>query len=153
MKLTAQRDINLDDDYVNVKYRELTPEIHQIFQICENVASVLLCEKDNTTQRVDVNDILYIEAVERKSCVYIKDDVFYIPSPLKQLEESLSGRHFVRISKMALINIYKIKSAANGLHFRMTVEMTNGESIVVGRRYREDLIEAINELAKEVSNT
>jgi hypothetical protein len=30
--------------------------------------------------------------------------------------------------------------------------MTNGEKIVVGRRYREDLIEAIEELAKEVSN-
>jgi DNA-binding LytR/AlgR family response regulator len=82
--------------------------------------------------------------------VYTKDEVFYIPKPLKQLEEHLSGLHFVRISKAALVNIFKIKSAANGLHFRMTVEMMNDERIIVGRRYREDLIDAINELAKDV---
>jgi len=152
MKLTAQKDATLDNDYVDVRYRELTPAIHQIFQLCEDNGSVLLCEKDNATYNVDANDILYIEAVDRKSCVYTKEDVYYMAIPLKQLEEVLTGQHFVRISKMALINIFKIKSAANGLHFRMTVEMTNGEKIVVGRRYREDLIEAIEELAKEVSN-
>ena len=152
MKLTAQKDETLDNDYVDVRYRELTPAIHQIFQLCEDNGSVLLCEKDNSTYNVDVNDILYIEAVDRKSCVYTKEDVYYMAISLKQLEEVLTGQHFVRISKMALINIFKIKSAANSLHFRMTVEMTNGESIVVGRRYREDLTQAISELAKEVSN-
>jgi len=150
MKLTARKDITLDDDYVDVRYRELTPAIHQIFQLCEDSGSVLLCEKDNATHKIDVNDVLYIEAIDRKSCVYTRDDVFYMSTPLKQLEESLTGQHFVRISKMALLNIYKIKSIANGLNFRMTAEVTNGEKIVVGRRYREDLIEAINKLAKEV---
>ena len=152
MKLTAQKDATLDNDYVDVRYRELTPAIHQIFQLCEDNGSVLLCEKDGAIHNIDVNDILYIEAVDRKSCVYTKEDVYYMTIPLKQLEEVLTGRQFVRISKMALINIFKIKSAANGLHFRMTVEMTNGEKIVVGRRYREDLIEAIEALAKAVSN-
>jgi len=51
---------------------------------------------------------------------------------------------------MALVNIYKIKAIANGLNFRLTVEMDNGEKVIVGRRYRENLIEVINELAKEV---
>ena len=151
MKLTARKDITLDDDYVDVRYRELTPTIHQIFQLCEDTSSVLLCEKDGVTHNVDVNDILYVEWVDSKCCVYTKDEVLYIPMSLKQLEESLTGQHFIRISKMALLNVYKIKSVANGLHFRMTAEMVNGEKIVVGRRYREDLIEAINELAKEVS--
>jgi len=152
MKLTAQKDITLDDDYVDMRYRELTPAIHQIFQLCEDAGSVLLCEKDNATHKIDINDIFYIEALERKSCVYTKDEVFYLATPLKSLEKSLTGQQFVRISKMALLNIFKIKSVANGLHFRLTAEMTNGEKIVVGRRYREDLIEAIDELAKEVSS-
>jgi len=152
MKLTARKDVNLDNDYVDVRYRELTPAIHQIFQLCEDTGSVLLCEKDNATHNVDINDILYIEAVDRKSCVYTKDDVYYMAIPLAQLEGVLTGQHFIRISKMALVNIFKIKSAANSLHFRMIVEMTNGESIIVGRRYRENLIEAISELAKEVSS-
>jgi len=151
MKLTAQRDEFLDNDYVDVRYRKLTPKIHQIFQICENAGSVLLCEKDSAMHKVDINDVMYIEWVDSRCCVYTKEDVFYLSTSLKQLEESLLKKQFVRISKMALLNVYTIKSLANGLHFRMTAEMENGEKIVVGRRYREDLLEAINELAKEVS--
>jgi len=75
MKLTARKDVTLDDDYVDIRYRELTPAIHQIFQLCEDAHSILLCEKDDATHKVDVNDVLYIEAVDRKSCVYTKDDV------------------------------------------------------------------------------
>ena len=150
MKLTAQKDTTLDDDYVDVKYRVLTPAIHKIFQLCEDTGSVLLCEKDGAIHKIDANDIFYIEWVDSKSCVYTLNEVMFMPNSLKQLEESLAGEHFVRISKMALVNIYKIKTIANGLNFRLTVEMDNGEKVIVGRRYRENLIEVINELAKEV---
>ena len=149
MKLTAQKDINLDDDYVDVRYRELTPAIHQIFQLCEDTSAVLLCEKDGAMNRVDVNDMLYVEAVDRKSFVYTRDDVYIMPTQLSQLEEDLSRRHFVRISKMAMVNIYKIKSVSNGLHFKLTAEMVNGEKVVITRHYRGALLDAIHQLARE----
>jgi len=150
MKLTARKDGTLDNDYVDIRYRELTPTIHQIFQLCEDTSSVLLCEKDGTTHKVDVNDVLYIEAVDRKSCVCTKDDVYTMSTSLSQLEETLVCKNFVRINRMTLLNIYQIKSVSNGLEFRLTAEMTNGEKIVVGRRYRENLVEAINEIAMGV---
>jgi DNA-binding LytR/AlgR family response regulator len=151
MKLTAQKDEALDDDYVDIRYRTLTPAIHQIFQLCEETGSVLLCEKDGATHRVDVNDVLYIEAVDRKSCVCTRDEVFTMPTPLSQLEDALASKYFVRISRMALINIYKIKSVSNGLNFRLTAEMVNGEKIIINRYYRGALLEAIQELAEEVT--
>ena len=112
MKLTARKDETLDDDYVDVRYRELTPAIHRIFEICEDSGSALLCEKNGATHRVDVNDVLYIEWVDSICCVYAKGGMFTMPAPLKRLEEALKGRHFVRISKMALVNVYKIKSVS-----------------------------------------
>ena len=148
MKLTAQKDITLDDDYVDVKYRALTPAIHKIFQLCEDAASILLCEKDGVIHKIDANDVFYIEWVDSRSCVYTMDEVLFMPNSLKHLEESLAGEHFIRISKMALVNIYKIKTISNGLNFRLTLEMDNGEKVIVGRRYREHLLEAINELAR-----
>ena len=150
MKLTARKDTNLDNDYVDVKYREITPTIHKIFQLCEETGSILLCEKDGVTYKVDANDILYIEWVDGRSCIYTKEEVLFMPVSLKNIEDSLKGEHFIRISKMALLNVYKIKSISNGMYFRLIAEMVNGEKIVVGRRYREDLIEAINKIAKEV---
>jgi len=151
MKLTARKDITLDDDYVDVRYRELTPTIHQIFQLCEDTSSVLLCEKDDASHRVDVNDVLYIEAVDRKSCVYTKEEVFIMPTPLSQLEEALKGRYFIRANRMTLINIYKVKSVSNGLNFRLTAEMVNGEKVIINRSYRSDLLRSIKELAEEVA--
>jgi len=151
MKLNARKDITLDDDYVDIRYRELTPTIHQIFQLCEDTGSVLLCEKDNATYKVDVNDVLYIETVDRKSCVYTKDEVFIMPTPLSQLEEALASKYFIRISRVTLLNIYKVKSVSNGLEFRLTAEMVNGEKIIINRSYRSVLLTAIRELAEEMS--
>jgi len=148
MKLTAQKDVTLNDDYVTVQYREITPVIHQIFQLCEGKSFVLLCDKDDATHRVDVNDVLYIESVDRKSFVYTENDVFTIPISLSQLEKDLYERSFVRISRMALVNIYKIKSISNSLNFRLTAEMTNGEKIIINRYYRGALIEMIQEIAR-----
>ena len=150
MKLTARKDANLDNDYVDVRYRELTPEIHQIFQICEYAGSILLCEKDGAEYRIDANDVLYVEWVDSRCCVYTKDDVFTMPIPLKQLEEILEGRYFVRISRNVLVNVYKVQSVSNGLNFRRTAEMVNGEQIVVNRHYRTALSEAIEHLVKEL---
>ena len=150
MKLTARKDEKLDDDYVDIKYRELTPAIHQIFQICENTGSILLCEKDNSTYRIDINDVLYIETIDRKSCVYTKDEVYIMSTPLGQLAEVLKGQHFIRISRMALVNIFKIKSISSRLHYRLTAEMSNGEKVLISRHYRSALEDAIHELAKEL---
>jgi len=151
MKLTTRKDITLDDDYVDIRYRKLTPEIQQIFQLCENANSVLLCEKDNTMYKVDINDVLYIEAVDRKTCVYTEDDVFIISTTLAQLEKSLNKQHFIRISRMALLNIYKVKSISNGINFRLTAEMVNDEKIIINRSFRRALLEAIQQLAEEVT--
>jgi DNA-binding LytR/AlgR family response regulator len=151
MKLTARKDETLDDDYIDIQYRELTPAISEIFKICNEAGLVLLCEKDGATHNVDINDVLYIEWVDNKSCVYTKDEVFIMHTPLSRLEESLKDRHFVRTGKISLINIYKIKSVSNGLYYRLTAEMVNGENVVISRRYRGALLEAIHNLAKEVS--
>ena len=150
MKLTARKDITLDDDYVDVRYRELTPSIYQIFQLCENTSAVLLCEKDDTTYKVDVNDILYIETVDRKSYVYTNDEVLFSPTPLSQLEEELTGKHFVRISRVMIVNIFKIRTISSRLNYRLTAEMSNGEKVLISRHYRSALEEAVNELAKEL---
>lgn len=153
MKLTARKNSKLDNDYIDIHYRELTLVINKIFEICNESSSVLLCEKDEATYHVDINDILYIEWVDNRSCIYTKDDVYTMASSLTQLEESLNNKHFIRISKMALVNIYKIRSVSNGLNFRLNAAMMNGEKITINRHYRGALLTAINDLANDKEAT
>jgi len=150
MKLTTIKDALLEDDFVDVRYRELTPDIHEIIQICQKNPSILICEKEGTSQTVDVHDVLYIEWVDSRCCVYTADDVYTLSVSLSQLESALKDQHFVRISKMALVNLFKVKSVSNGLNFKLTVKIVNGESVMVSRHYRGELLAAINKLAKEI---
>ncbi len=152
MKLISQKDPELDDDYVTIKYRELTPAIEQILHICQGERSVLQCEKEGATHNIDLQDILYLEWVDDRSCVYTKDDVFTMAPSLAALENSLAGRHFVRISRACLCNLFKIKAVSTGLNMRLTAEMVNGERVVVSRHYRDGLLAAIHKLAMEVRN-
>jgi len=153
LKLTARKNPQLDNDYIDIHYRELTPAINKIFEFCNDTGLVLLCEKGDSTHQVDVNDILYIEWVDSRSCIYTKSDVYTIASSLAQLEGLLDNKHFIRISKMALVNIYKIKSVSNGLNFRLNAEMMNGEKITINRHYRSTLLTAINDLASSKEET
>ena len=150
MKLTANKDKSLDDDYIDVKYRELTPAIQQIFQIAESDSFHLLAEKEEATHRVDVHDILYIEHVDNKCFLYTEEEVYHMGVTLSQLENSLKDWDFIRISKMALVNTYKIKSISSGLNYRLTAVMVNGEKVTISRHYRGKLLDAIHALAKEI---
>lgn len=111
----------------------------------------MLCEKDEQTCQIDLNDVFYIEWVDNKCCVCTKDDVFTLGTSLASIEESLKDRHFIRISKMCLCNLFKIKSVSNGLNMRLTAEMANGERVVVSRHYRDGLLAAIHQLARGIA--
>jgi len=150
VRLNAIRDEGAAEDYVEIRYRELTPAIHEIIRICQGGGVVLLCEQNDAIHQVDINDVLYIEWVDGKSCIYTRDAVFTMGASLAALEERLKNSHFVRISKMSLANVFKIRSISNGLNFRLTAEMINGEKIVISRHYRRGLLDAIHNLAKEV---
>lgn len=150
MVLNAHRIPDLTDDYIDVKYRELTPAIDQILQICEGERSVVVCEKDGCRHNVDLHDVLYIEWVDDRSYVYTADDVYMMGASLTALEASLGQRRFIRISRMCLCNLFKIKSVSTGLNMRLTAEMSNGERVVVSRHYRDSLLHAIHKLAGEI---
>ena len=150
MTVNTQKDAQLEDDFVDIKYRELNPAINQILRICEGNNSVLMCEKDGATHHIDLHDVLYIEWVDNKSFVYTKDDVYTMSSSLAALEESLGGRQFIRVSKMCLCNLFKIRSVSTGLNMRLTAEMVNSERVVVSRHYRDGLLSAIHKLAREI---
>lgn len=152
MKLTTQKNPELDDDYIDIKYRELTPVIEQILHICRGERSLLLCEKEGAAHNIDLHDILYIEWVDDRSFVYTKDEIFTMTPSLTSLEASLTDLHFIRISRTCLCNLFKIKAVSTGLNMRLTAEMVNGERVVVSRHYRDGLLTAIHRLAMEVND-
>ena len=150
MKFTISKDEALEDDYVDVKYRELNTTINQIIELCTEGRQTLVGEFEGKKYQIDINDILYVESVDGHSCILTDKMVFTSPQTLMRLEELLCGKDFVRISKPMIVNIRKVKWISSILNMKLMAELSNGERVVINRHYREDMLSAIFKLGKEL---
>ncbi|RZJ66000.1 MAG: response regulator transcription factor [Flavobacterium sp.] len=62
--------------------------------------------------KVDIKDILYIEAERNYSRIHSKDKEYLLVMTLKDLDEKLPPRHFIRIHRSFIVNISQIDEVA-----------------------------------------
>lgn len=87
---------------------------------------------------VDVKQILYIESVDRKTFVYLEEDIVRVEYTLTQLEKILNSIRFFRCSKSMIINIEKVNVLDSLASNRIDATMCNGEHIIISRTYASD---------------
>ena len=151
MILTTSKNDELDDDYVDLKYRKLTPAINQIIDICNQGVHFIWGKLGNQQHKIMSHNILYFEWVDYQSCIYTEEQVYTTKQSVTLLEKQLDGDTFIRVSKQAVINVHKVKSISPAWNMKATVELSNGERVVVSRNYRHQLLVAIYKLDKEVT--
>lgn len=62
--------------------------------------------------KVDIKDVLYIEA-ERNYCrIYSKDKEYLLVMTLKDMDEKLPQRHFIRVHRSFIVNLSQIDEVA-----------------------------------------
>jgi len=94
---------------------------------------------DDTIHILDVYEILYVEAVDRKTFVYTENQVFESDFRLYELEGQLPDSYFFRINKSCIVNLRKIKSLKADLERRIRITMDNGEQLIASRMYADEL--------------
>lgn len=126
-----------DDESLDLRICKMNPKIMQLInQIAANGRHIFGTH-DGSTYKLDLDDIYYIEAVERKVFVYSEDMVCEIPDKLYEIAERLDMYGFVRVSKSVIVNLEKMKSIRPAMgKFMMT--LTNDEQILVSRQYIGD---------------
>jgi DNA-binding LytR/AlgR family response regulator len=68
---------------------------------------------NNSMVKVDIKDILYIEA-ERNYCrIYSKNKEYLLVITLKDMDEKLPAKHFLRVHRSFIVNISQINEIAN----------------------------------------
>lgn len=149
MILNVEKIPSLNDDFVHIKYRELTPTIKSVITLCKGESGWLPCYDNGCVHNIDINDIYYIEWVDNKCCICTKDNVYTSSMSLSKIENSLSEYSFVRISKAVIVNVYKVRWISSGLNMKLIAELTNGEKVVINRHYRPNLLSAISAISKE----
>ena len=119
--------------------QEKVTEAIELLTSSNEVIKHLLGRKEEKYYKVNVDEIFYIESIDRKVFIYTKTQTYEISEKLYVLEEQLTSMNFIRISKSLLLNIDKIHSFYPKLSGNLEALLTNNEKVIISRRYVANL--------------
>lgn len=131
-------------DYVStIRKRENDLQNHVLIQKLPQNSGKISIPTLNGFEIIDIQNILYCQADDNYTYVYLKDGSNkLISKTLRFLEEKLENNGFLRAHKSYLINLNAIKSYHKGKGGY--VEMANGKSIPVTGAKKAELLNYFN---------
>ena len=139
MKIEIDIDGKYPDTEVVIRANKLDSDVERLVAMMRMVNMQIGVRKNDETYLLDVEKILYIEAVERKTFVYTSDETYESDLKLYEIEQELLERDFFRISKQSIVNIRMIKSLKSDINRKIRITLKNDEQIVVSRMYSDEL--------------
>ena len=149
VKLFVSRD--LEEPYAEIYTDVLTDNIQKAMVLLEDEGpeeseennSILAVKKGQDIVLLDFEDIYMIRVEEKQTKVYTKSRDYVIKKPLYQIEESLDT-DFVRISKSVIVNLRKVERVSPSLKGMMFIELKNGLTDNISRKYISDFKKAVD---------
>lgn len=124
---------------ISITCKQLTPDVEKILATLRMINHQLTARKDNEIHLLDIEQIIYIESVDRKCFIYTEDEVYESEFKLYELEHQLEEFGFFRVSKSFLIHLQNIQSLKAEINRKIRVTMSNGEQIIASRQYSDEL--------------
>ncbi|MFT5635769.1 MAG: two-component system LytT family response regulator [Cognaticolwellia sp.] len=106
-------------------------------------SDVLAIKDAGEVSRVPVKDILWIDAAGDYMCVHTHDNTHILRKTMKQLEEVLDPRRFLRSHRSTIVNKSYIDKFCSQLNGEYYLVMTNGKELKVSRSYKEKVKKAV----------
>ena len=146
MKLIKTKEKDLKENYLELHYDTIDDETNAVLERLRDTLRYIEGTYEDKKVTIALTDIFYIETVDRKNFAYTKDMCFEIKEALRDILEEYSKIGFVRISKSAIVNIYKIKKLQGDINMRVIIFLKNDEKLVMNRSYKNDFYERLNDL-------
>ena len=139
MKIIIEPQNSIEELLVKIFCKEQDEEVDRLCQHIHNYAQPIWVTQNGATQKLYETDIYYIDTVEGNTFFYTEKEVYESKDSLLMVEQSIKGRQFVRISKNCIINIDYLQQVAPYTNHRLLASMKNGEKLIVGRTYIQEL--------------
>ena len=133
MKVTITKDIE-SGTAVEIHCREVTSETERLERYISRFDERLQATSEGNTYNVQIDEILYIESVDKKTFLYTTGHVLQTEKRLYELEELLDEKTFFRASKSVIVNLNKITKLKPEVTRNILATLTNGEVVVISRR-------------------
>lgn len=146
MKLIKTKEKDLKENYLELHYDTIDDETNAVLERLRDTLRYIEGTFEDKKITIALTDIFYIETVDRKTFAYTKDMCVEIKEALREILEEYSKIGFVRISKSAIVNIYKIKKLQGDINMRVIIFLKNDEKLVMNRSYKNEFYERLNDL-------
>ncbi len=100
-------------------------------------ADVLAIKDGSEIIRVPIDEIQWIDAAGDYMCVHTNKDTHIMRRTMKELEDELDPRKFVRIHRSAITNIKYVTKLVSHVSGEYHLILENGEELKVSRSYRD----------------
>lgn len=135
-----QVEIKIDASYTEPKViiltNAMTEEVNVIVQkLSDHKLPIISGSRDGKTKILEQDDLLRIYAGGGKVYAMADSGEYLLRLRLYEAEERLNPAQFVRISNSEIINLKKVKNFDLSFTGTISVEMTNGTTTYVSRRY------------------
>ena len=144
MKLIRKQIESTGEEAVILEYIKWTGEWENLSDYIEGKKRQIIgygMEKEMYS--IQLEDILYFEAVGDLVFAYTGDQVYEIKMRLYQVEETVQQSGILRASKSFLVNVRKIEKVRSVLNGRFMAVMENGEEVLITRHYAREVMDAI----------
>lgn len=138
MNVIVEEQEELIEDRVVIYCREENQEIRKIKGFIKNINTKLCASLDFKKVMITPDEIYYIESVDKKTFVYIKDKVLECSLKLYEIEDRFKEFSFFRANKSTIVNVMYIKDINILLNRNLLVTLESKEKITISRRNVKD---------------
>ncbi len=139
LKVDIIKDPAAQSLYVEIHCRDITEEVSKLERFIRRYKASIPVTADGEHVKLSLEAVLYIESVDKRTFIYTGQKVYMTDKRLYELEELLDKKEFFRCSKSTIVHLDKIEKLKPEITRNILATLSNGEKIVISRRYAAEL--------------
>lgn len=136
MRVEVKIDNSCIEPKIIVLTASMTEEVSKVIQkLSDNNPQIITGSKNEKIEVLEQNELIRIYAANSRVFAVTNSGEYLLRLRLYEAEERLDPNQFVRISNSEIINLKKVKSFDLSFAGTICVELSNGTTTFVSRRY------------------
>lgn len=145
LEVNLKIDPTIQEDQINIIASKMTPKLEKILSILQEKEDIQIVplELDDRVYLLSIEQISHVVSEQNKCFAIHQNQKYRYKGTLKQFEELVQHRNFIRISKYCLANISSMKYFEATFGGSLVLVFKNGQKEMVSRKYAKELKKAL----------
>ncbi len=135
MQINIEIQEDISDTIITIKCRKQDIFIERLIAALQIIDRQIMVRYNENIIALNLEEILYIESVDKKCFIYTADKVYESFNKLYELQQQLEQYLFVRINKSCIVNLNNISSIKTYIDRRLLITLSNNEQLIASRQY------------------